>query len=294
VENSPNYLDPQVLARLEGLQVRARRIVEGYVTGVHRSPYRGFSIEFAEHREYAPGDDLRYLDWNAFARLQRLFLKLFIEEEDLHVYLVLDGSRSMDFGSPSKFTWATQAAAALSYIALCGGDRVQAYFCAGEDQEVSRLFRGRGGAPELFQWLANRSPGGEMKITAAVRALQAMAPAPGLTFLISDLLTPEWEEALARLAASKGEACVLQVFTREEFAPPARGDLRLIDSETAEDREITMGSSVLRRYTEERDRFLGAVRAACNRYGFSYLFAVSEEPVEDVILKSLRRLQVIK
>jgi uncharacterized protein (DUF58 family) len=291
---SSHLLSPSFLRKLEQAAIASRHILLGRTKGERRSARRGTSVEFADFRAYNPGDDLRYVDWNAFARLQRLFLKLFVEEEDLHIYCLLDGSRSMDFGSPPKFAWALQAAAALSYIALCGGDRVQVFTQSDGDGEASRQFRGRGAAPELFGWLALRRPGGGTDLPTAVRYLQRAAPAPGLTFLLSDLLTPDWEAALSRLAASKGEVCVLHVLSREEFAPSARGDLRLIDSETSAEREVTMGASVLRRYTQERDGFLAAVRAACSRYGFSYLFSVSDEPVEDVILKSLRRLQVIK
>lgn len=128
MENSPNYLDPQVLARLEGLQLRARRIVEGYVTGMHRSPYHGFSIEFAEHREYAPGDDLRYLDWKVFGRTDKFYLKQFEEETNLVCSLVLDTSESMRYRSDgaamSKLEYAQCAAAALTYLILQQQDSV--------------------------------------------------------------------------------------------------------------------------------------------------------------------------
>jgi uncharacterized protein (DUF58 family) len=287
-------LSPQFLRKLEQAGIAAKHIHVGRTKGERRSARRGSSVEFADFRAYSPGDDLRYLDWNAYARLQRLFLKLFIEEEDLHIYLLLDASRSMAFGDPGKFRWAQQAAAALSYIALCGGDRVQLYAHSGGDGQVSRLFRGRGCASELFGWVSERQPAGATDLVQAARWFRSAAPAPGLTFLISDLMTAEWGTALSQLAVGKGEACVLQVLTPDEYNPSARGDLRLIDSETEDDREVTMGASVLRRYTQERDRFLADVRATCNRYGFSYLFSLTDQAVEDVILKSLRKLQVIR
>ncbi len=287
-------LSPQLLRKLEQAAIVSRHILVGRTKGERRSARRGSSVEFADFRSYHPGDDLRYLDWNAFARLQRLFLKLFVEEEDLHVYVLLDSSHSMDFGAPSKFTWSIQAAAALSYIALCSGDRVQAYLHSAGAGDCSRLFRGRGSAPELFEWLASRSAAGGTGLPEAVRWLRSTAPAPGLIFLLSDLLSPDWETALSQLAAGKGEVCLLHIFSQEDYQPAARGDLRLVDSETQQEREITMGASVLRRYLAERDAFLSSVRAACNRYGFSYLFALSNQSVEDVILKSLRQLEVIK
>ncbi len=292
--NSSSYLlSPQFLRKLEQATLASRRVLKGRTKGDRRSVRRGSSVEFADYRSYAPGDDLRYLDWNAYARLQRLFLKLFMEEEDLHVYMLLDTSRSMSFGEPTKFQWGRQAAAALSYVALGSGDRVQLFAHAQGRGETSRMFRGRGQASDLFSWVEGLSSDGGTSLSQAVRGLEVMAPSPGLTFLISDLLTPDWEESLSRLAAGRGDCCVLHLLDREEFEPTARGDLKLVDAETEETREITMRPSVLRQYREKRDAFLNAVRTACGRYGFSYLFSTTDVPVEDVILKSLRRLQVI-
>jgi hypothetical protein len=179
-------------------------------------------------------------------------------------------------------------------MALCAGDRVQVLGHAEGRGEASRMLRGRGAATDLFGWLQELSADGATALSSAVRGLQAMAPAPGITFLISDLLTPDWEQSLARLAAGRGEACILQVFSPEEYQPTAQGDLKLVDAETEETREITMGPSVVRQYREERDTFLRAVQKTCHRYGFSHLFATTDQPVEDVILKSLRRLQVVQ
>jgi uncharacterized protein (DUF58 family) len=287
-------LSPQFLRRLEQAAIASRRIMVGRTKGERRSARKGTSVEFADFRSYTPGDDLRYLDWNAYARLQRLFLKLFMEEEDLHVYLLLDTSRSMDFGSPTKFAWSVQAAAALAYIALCSGDRVVLFAHAEGEGRNSRIYRGQGCAPELFEWLARLRPEGGTVLSGASKWLLNTAPAPGITFVVSDLLSPDWEAAISRLGAAGGDCCALQVFSREEFQPTAQGDLRLVDSETGQAREVTMGASVLRRYLRERDEFLTAVRKTCHRYGFSHLFVVTDESVEDVILKSLRRLQVVR
>src|SRR5512142_931969 len=157
---TPYLLSPQFLRKLEQAAIASRQIFAGRTKGERRSARRGTSVEFADFRSYVPGDDLRYLDWNAYARLQRLFLKLFIEEEDLHVYLLLDTSRSMDFGEPSKFLWGAQAAAALSYVALCAGDRVQLFGHAEGRGESSRMYRGRGAGPDLFGWIQDLAPEG--------------------------------------------------------------------------------------------------------------------------------------
>ncbi len=142
MENSQQYLDPKILARLEGLQLRARLIVEGYVSGVHRSPYQGFSIEFAEHREYAPGDDLRYVDWKVFGRTDKIYLKQFEEETNQICNLLLDTSESMRYQSGdapmSKLEYAQCAAAALSYLILQQQDSVGLVTF---DREVRALVR---------------------------------------------------------------------------------------------------------------------------------------------------------
>ena len=292
--NQEYLLAPEFLRRLEQATLASRHILAGRTKGERRSAQRGASQEFADYRGYAPGDDLRYLDWRAYARLQRLFLKLFMEEEDLHVYFLLDTSASMGFGTPEKLPWAVRAAAALGYMALCTGDRVQVYASAGEAGERSRLFRGKGAAPELFSWLAGRESRGETSLPATVREMMLTSSAPGLTFLISDLLTPDWESTLQRLATLRGEACVLQVLSPDEYSPDRPGDLLLVDSETGATREVTMGAGVLRRYAEERDAFLKRVRESCYRYDFSYLLCTTDQPVEDITLRSLRRLQVVR
>lgn len=293
-EGREYLLRPEFLRRLEQGALASRRILAGRTKGERRSARRGSSVEFADYRSYSPGDDLRYLDWNAYARLQRLLLKLFIEEEDLHVYVLVDASRSMDFGRPSKLDWARQAAAALGYMGLCGGDRVQVLRHAAGSGECSRQFRGRGCAPEMFEWLSEVQAEGETDLTQAVEWLLRTIPAPGMVFVISDLLTAEWEGAIGRLAAGKSECCLLQVLAPDEYRPSLQGDLKLVDSETGAEREITMGASTMRRYLATRDEFLEGVRGACNRYGFSYLLSVTDQPVEDVILRSLRRLGVVR
>jgi len=290
----PAYLlDPAFLRKLEQATLASRRALAGRTKGERRSTRRGSSVEFSDFRAYAPGDDLRYLDWNAYARLRRLFLKLFIEEEDLHVHLLMDTSASMGFGTPSKLQWAMEAAAALCYLGLCGGDRVSLYGYSEGQFQRSRAFRGRGCAPEAFAWLTGLQADGATRLSQGTDYLAKTLPGPGIVFLLSDLLTPDWEAALGRLAVAGGETCLLHVLSAEEVNPPGVGDLEIVDSETGETREITMGASVLRRYAQERDAFLEAVRHCCFRYGFPYLLEETSTPVSEAILQSLRRLGVV-
>lgn len=289
-----SLLEPEFLRRLERAAVVSRRVKAGKTRGERRSPRRGASVEFADFRSYTQGDDLRYVDWNAYARLSRMFVKLFVEEEDLTVSLLLDGSQSMDFGSPNKFRWASRICAALGYLALSSTDRMQAFCRVGNETRRTRLLRGSPTATEAFAWLAELRPSGETNLPALVNGLLATTSSPGVVFLISDLLTEGWEPALAKLAAARCETCVLQVMSPEEYSPGFQGDLRLVDSETRSARELTMGAGVMRRYVQAREAFFEAVRRACLRYGFAYLLRLTSDPEQDVVLRDLRRLQVIR
>lgn len=191
MESSPNYLDPQVLARLEGLQVRARRIVEGYVTGVHRSPYRGFSIEFAEHREYAPGDDLRYLDWKVFGRTDKFYLKQFEEETNLVCSLLLDTSESMRYQSAlapmSKLEYAQCASAALAYLILQQQDSVGLVTF---DREIRSLIRPSGNPSrlkEILQVMQNSPAERKTAIGPIFHDLAERFKRRGIVIVLSDL-----------------------------------------------------------------------------------------------------------
>ncbi len=292
--NAGQLLEPSFIRKLEQAAIASRRVLKGRSKGERRSPRKGTSVEFADFRAYTHGDDLRYVDWNAYARLEKLFLKLFVEEEDLHVYVLLDGSESMKYGTPGKFEWAVQAAAALSYLGLSGHDRVQLFAHTGGDATHSRLLRGRGAAREAFEWLAALEPSGPTNIQQAADWMLRVLPTPGVVFVLSDLFDEDWESTLGRLAAAKGDVCVLHTFSPEDYQPNLQGDLRLIDSENADAREITIGTSLMRRYARNRDLFIDAVRRTCHRYGFAHLPAVTSDPVEDVVLRQLRRLQVVR
>jgi uncharacterized protein (DUF58 family) len=213
------------------------------------------------------------------------------------VYLLLDTSASMSFGSPTKLDWSVHAAAALAYMALCSQDRVQLFAHPG-DPSHTRVLRGRGAATEAFEWLSrlhpNEEPGQGTQLARAADAMLRTVSRPGLVFLLSDLLCEDWQPALRHLAAAKGDVCVLQVLSPDEFEPSLRGDLKLLDVETGEGREITMGPAVTRRYREERDAFFAAIQSSCSRYGFARLLSLTDEPVEDSVLLRLRRLQVVR
>ncbi len=282
-------LDPAFLKKLERLSVASRRPLPGHRKGEKRSPRRGTSIEFADYREYVTGDDLRYVDWKAYARLERLFLKLFVEEEDLSVHLLVDGSQSMDFGRPlTKFLYARKVAAALGYIGLVKYDRVGvSSFGQASGRRVPTL-RGRASVPQLFGYLQNLRPGGGTDFSRTLQNYVLRAGAPGVCVVLSDFFDPHWERGVRALLARRFHVVLLQVLDPKEVEPDLAGDLRLVDAETGESREISVTPHLLARYRQALEAFCGGLADMAGRHGMDYVRVTTETPFEDLLLKTLR------
>ncbi len=282
--------DPEFLQTLETLSVVSRRRVRGQQRGERRSIARGRGIEFDDYRAYQPGDDYRYIDWNIVSRLDRLFVKLFSEEEDLDVHLLLDTSRSMSVGTPSKFTLATRLAAAIGYIGLANLDRVAVTaFTSAAGPRLGRL-RGRPHASELLQFLGGLRPGGETHMERALRHHLAMAGRRGLLIVLSDLLDPHgYQGGLLAACQRKFQTFVIHVMADEEVLPRLTGDLRLMDVETGDALELTIDADARAAYAKARDSFFHEVERFCFRYGIDYLRTTSSVPLEDLVLRYLRQ-----
>jgi len=287
-------LEPEFLRKLEQLSLVSRKVFTGQLKGERRSARRGTSVEFADFRNYTLGDDLRYVDWNTFARLEKLFLKLFVEEEDLHVYLLVDGSQSMAFGNPAKFDYARRTAAALGYIGLTNYDRVGATILTDRMREHLPPVRGRQQVLPAFRFLAAAAPGGGTSLAAALREFALRTRRPGLAILISDFLDPGWEAGLKALLHRRFQVTALHVLDRSELQPEFVGDLKLVDSETGEEREITVSAGLLREYRQTAERFCAGVQETCRRYGADYLLAVTDQPFEDLVLRWLRSAGLLR
>jgi len=294
LDPAQELLTPDFLRKLERLRLVCRRVFVGRGWGERRSRKRGASIEFADFRSYAHGDDLRHLDWNAFARLDRLFLKLFVEEEDLSVYLLVDCSRSMSFGSPSKFDYAQRAAGALGYLALCNFDRVT-YWSYGEGLRACfGPTRGKGRALAGLHWLAALEPTGVTATGAALREFALRTKRPGLAVVISDFMDADHLAGLRALVGRRFEVAALHLLDPQELQPRLAGDLKLVDSETGAEREITVTQGLLRAYQRSLQAFCGRLDEACRRYGINLLRASTAEPFDDLILKYLRRRGMVE
>ncbi len=271
----------------------AKRPFPGRMKGEKRSTRRGSSVEFADFREYATGDDLRYVDWKAYARLERLFLKLFVEEEDLSIHLLIDASQSMHFGGvernrATKFDYARKIAAALGYVGLMRYDRVSV---AGFAQTLGRrvpVLRSRAAVPQLFDYVESIKPGGQTDFSHALRNYALRAPSPGICVVLSDFFDPNWEKGIHALLSRRFQIVLLQILDPEEVQPNLMGDLRLVDSETGEAREISVTPALLAKYQEALNGFCGRLSEMANKHGMDYIQTTTDAPFEDLLLKTLR------
>ncbi|MBN2310992.1 MAG: DUF58 domain-containing protein [Candidatus Hydrogenedentes bacterium] len=284
-----SLLDADFLRRLERLAILAKRVQLGHIKGERKSRRKGSSVEFADYRDYVQGDDLRHVDWNIFGRLDALYLKLFQEQEDLTVHLLIDASRSMAFGKPGKLAFAAKLAAAIGYIGLVGYDRVSVE--AFSESGIFRLpaVRGKGAARELFAFLDGLGAQGRTGLEQSCRSYILRNRSKGIAVLLSDFLDPSgFEGALRRLSQSRCDLFAVQVLSRDELDPQVTGDLKLLDSETGEFTEISVSPSLLRRYRENVGGFCDAVRAFCMARDIGYVLAPSDTPFEELILDMLR------
>jgi uncharacterized protein (DUF58 family) len=288
-------LDPDFMHRLEQLELVSNKIFLGRMKGERRSKRRGSSVEFADHRNYTVGDDLRHIDWNVYGRLDKLFLKLFLEEEDLHVYTLLDTSLSMDFGEPTKLHYGKQVAAALGFIALVNHDRVVLdAFASGLEPGLEGV-RGRSQMHRVIRYLEAIEASGASDLKAACKQFAARHAGKGVVLVISDFLDKRgYEDALRYLLARNMDIYVIHVLSREEVEPELSGDLRLVDAEDGSVSEVTISAPLLRRYKENLDRFVGGLKEWCVRRGIAYLFTTNHQPFETLILNYLRQRGLLK
>lgn len=313
--SSTDLLPPELLARLARFRLASRHRVQGRYAGVHRSRRLGESLDFADEREYVPGDDPRSIDLNASRRLGRLLVKLYEAEDEAAVRLVLDLSASMGYGR--KIVVARQVTAAFAALAAGGQDRVRVLLAGGEgDSSVAggaeRSEHARRAAVDAGPWFrgpatlaavehrllgshppdAVDGPTGRAHLVAALRQAHGEGPR-GPVVLISDLLFPGWEGVVRALASGRGDGVLVHVIGREELEPPLRGDLRLVDAETGQDTEVGITDDTLDGYRAARDGWLEDVIATAGSHGIGYARAVDDVNVGDLLLTDLRALGVL-
>jgi uncharacterized protein (DUF58 family) len=289
--------DEAFLRKLDRLAIAARRAMAGTMQGERRSRKRGQSVEFADFRPYAPGDDFRRIDWNAYARLERFFLKLFVEEEDLTVHLLVDTSKSMDWGEPNKLRYSLRAAGALGYVALGGLDRVTVTAVGNGNGRGSGYFpphRGKQQAAALFAFLQGLAAGGSTPLGPRLRAYAAESVQPGPLLLFSDLLDDGWADGLRALASRGFEVSVLHTLSPDEVSPEIAGDLKLVDVETGAGVDITADYDLVQRYKEGLAGWLEELRRFCGARGMHYVPIETSLPFEELVFAVLRTRGVLK
>src|SRR6267154_2070344 len=288
-------LDPEFLHKLEQLELVSRKIFVGRMKGERRSKRRGSSVEFADHRNYSTGDDLRHIDWNVYGRLDKLFLKLFLEEEDLHFYTLLDTSLSMDFGDPTKLHYGKQVAAALAFIGLVNHDRVVLDAFTTKLETSLPSVRGRSQMWRVVQYLDSLEASGASNLTAAAKAFAVKHSGKGVVVVISDFLDKRgYQDALRYLLARNMDIYVIHVLSREEVEPEIVGDLRLVDAEDDDIAEITVSAPLLKRYKDNLNAFVGGLKEWCTKRGITYIFTTNHNPFDKLILNYLRERGLVK
>lgn len=296
--------DQAFLKKLEYLHIVAKKVFTGRLRAERRSRKTGAGIEFADHRQYTPGDDLRYLDWAVYGRMDRLLLRLFEEEEDLYIYILVDRSESMRLGasgdgSPlvvpgrdgriAKLGYASQVAAALAYVGLSNLDRVALYAFAEGMQDQLPAARGKGRIFKVFDFLSGLSPSGQTDLRAAISEFVHKTRRRGVAVVLSDFYDMAgYEEALNLLRYHRFEPAVIQIVDPREAQPALRGDLELADMETGERRVVTLTDSMCAAYARAHAEYCQTLESYCDSRGIGYLRANTDVPFEDLMLRVLR------
>lgn len=292
--------DEATLRKLEQLTLVAERVRVGIMKGDRRSSKRGSSIEFADYRNYTKGDDLRRLDWNVYARLEKPFIKLLEEEEDLAVHILVDASQSMnwpdeaDFDS-QKLHYALRLAGALGHIALSAGDLLNVTLLNSSENQRWGPFRGQQNSLRLLQFLEVAVAVGSTDLNVSLRNYALRASRPGLIFVLTDLFSPNgYQAGLNALQARGYEVGIIHILSPDEIDPPLGGDLKLIDIETGQDSEITLDPTTLGLYRQRLQAWQAEIAAYCHSCHVHYIPVTTDLPWEKLIMQTLRAQGILK
>ena len=315
-ESIEDLLPPQLAARLGQLDVSSRKIMTGKLKGERRSKRRGESVEFADHRPYVYGDDLRHIDWNVFGRLDKMFLKLFLEEEDLSLHIVIDCSASSDAGEPNKFLFMQQLAASLGYIGLVNLNRVgisalgDKMLREGETPEIGpdgkelppqglvsslRDLRGKRRLQDMIAYLCTIEPAGQTRFTDACKRIALTRRGKGVMVVLSDFFIKEGYEAGLRLLKGQGyDVYAIQVLSPQEMEPKIGGDLRLKDMEDGDHAEVTITAPLLKKYKQILNAYCNKLHQFCTQRDIIHVTVKSDMPVDQLVMDYLRRRGLLR
>ena len=278
-------LSAAMMGRLERLQLSTRRPLAGYLAGVHRSPRHGSSLDFADYRSYHPGDDFRLIDYHLLARLNVLLIKLFEADDELNLRVLIDTSASM--GSEGKLTHAKKLAAAVGFVALVRRDTVNVYTFP--THRPAPRFASRYATAQMFRYLEELTATGPTTIAQAARYQLSQPGKPGLTVLISDLLTPDWDHGISRLLARGSDLVVVHVLSQSELEPDFYGDIEIIDRETKERMPVSLSPDTYKEYHRSFIAWVDTVASRCRHLGAAYTRTLAGDDIEFLLLSGWRR-----
>jgi len=288
------FFDTDFLRKLERLHLVAKRLSWAGAKGEHAASRKGFSLEFSDYRRYQRGDDLRYVDWNVYRRLERLLLKVFTAEEEMNIYLLVDTSRSMAEGAPTKIDYAKKVAAALGYIGLKNLDRVGGAAFSSRLHAPLTLGRGRKQILGLFSFLARLSCADETNLRAAIRSFTQLFPHPGLVVIVSDLFDPAgWRAAVEELSAKRYQLLVIHIVDEQELHPEPWGDVALVDVEAGRERKFFLDADLVRRFEGELNGYFNEIETVCASRRIDYLRTSTRVPFEEFVLQTLRQVSSV-
>lgn len=285
-----DLFDDEFQRKLEYLAMVSKRVFSGAMRAERRTKKTGSGIEFADHRDYTAGDDIRYLDWHAFERFDRLLIRLYEEEEDLSIYFILDTSSSMGFGEGQKLRQAKRLAAALAYVGLANLDRIAIVTATDSISGRMPTTRGKARIFRIFRFLSGVKAEGETDLGEAMKTFVAQHKRKGLAVVLSDLYDPEgFERGINVLRFNRFEPYVIHLVDSREGKPDIRGDVRVYDCETGTEREVTVTAKVLEKYHQAYGEYLEEVQRFCTSRQVSYFRADVEASFDELILRVFRR-----
>ncbi|RKD30551.1 DUF58 domain-containing protein [Thermohalobacter berrensis] len=280
-----------LLKKLETLKLNSNFILNKGYSGSRKSKAKGSSIEFSDYREYVPGDDFRKIDWNAYGRFQKLFVKLFMEEREASINIFLDTSKSMAFGSPKKSYIALNLSMVFAYLSLANLDRINLYTINNGKLDNTGYLKGKNMTSRVINFLE------KVKFESREDMLNLIPEnqyKQGISIIISDLFSDNFEEVIKYLSYLKQNIIVLQILSKEELNPTIRGDVKLIDSETENEIDISGSNSILKAYEKNLNKFLNNINEICKKYGCYYTFLSNETPLEKIIFDSLIKAGILR
>ncbi len=285
-----DLFDDEFQRKLETLAIVSRRVFAGNMRAERRTKKKGSGVEFADHRNYAPGDDFRYVDWNVYQRFGKLLVRLYEEEEDLSIYFIVDCSSSMAFGDNKKFDQARRLCAALAYVGLANLDRVT--IVGVNDEVIARMptTRGKGRIFKVFDFLRTLKPDGTTELRETMKTFVAQHKRRGLAVLISDLYDPAgFEGGINMLRFNKFEPYVLHIVDPRESRLTLKGDVRIYDCETGDEREVTVTPKLLERMQRAWGEYREQVERFCTARQVPYFAADVDTPFDELVLRVFRR-----